>query len=148
MLPLRSFEMEQMLFEHVEQAFFGKRFGEDIGHAARHVVDQLARARVAGHADDGRVRIKLSDQRGGRYTVEVGHDDIHEDQVVLFLIHLVDRSHAIDGIVNGTAKDLQKFGRETPTHLVVIDEQYARRCSPAGYQRGSTPTPGFVAVIC
>ena len=41
----------------------------------------IVTANVRGHCNDGCL-IKLSDQVAGRDAVQVGHDDIHENQIV------------------------------------------------------------------
>jgi hypothetical protein len=40
-------------------------------------------ADVGGHGDDGCGVVELSDKMCGRNTVEIGHDNVHEDEIVL-----------------------------------------------------------------
>ena len=57
-------------------------------------IDVVA-SNVGRHGDDGG-RIELSNQMTGRDAVEVGHDDVHQDQVIFgSAIHLVDRFQTV-----------------------------------------------------
>lgn len=50
---------------------------------------------VGSHGHNGSA-VKLSDQMAGRDTIHIGHDDIHQDQIVLdFFLDLVHRLDAV-----------------------------------------------------
>jgi hypothetical protein len=55
----------------------------------------------------------------------------HEDKVILFQIHLVDRAHAVDSKVDRATKDLEELARELTTYIVVLDQQHTRWNGPA-----------------
>lgn len=89
-----------MFFEHIEQAFPREGFGEDVIHAwcilvwaaieiqneGEHTMLEIelniVTSDIRGHSNDGSP-VKLTDQMTGRNTVQIRHNDIHENEVVL-----------------------------------------------------------------
>jgi hypothetical protein len=68
----------------------------------------------------------------------------HEDQIILFLVHLVDRRHSINGDVNLAPEHLQELARELPAHGIVFDEEHSRRDGPSwDVRRSSIRILGF-----
>lgn len=47
-------------------------------------------ANIRGHGDNWSFRVELTDQMTGRHTIQVGHDDIHQNKIILgSTLHLV-----------------------------------------------------------
>ena len=99
--------MVEMFFEHREETFFCEWLWQHVVHACSSVSFGLycaesakltmleihrdvVAANIGSHSNDGRV-IKLSNQMCCRDSVQIGHDDIHKDQIILgATIQLVD----------------------------------------------------------
>lgn len=105
--------MNQMFLEHVEKALAGEWFGKHIVHSYRAISNQTAgQCYKKGHTmvevklnvitpdirchGDDRGAIKLADKMAGRNAVQVGHDDIHKNQVVLGAV--LDFVHSLESI--------------------------------------------------
>ena len=54
------------------------------------------RAHVVGQPNDTRVRQKVLYLLGGRYTIELGHVDIHDDEIGAVLQGTIDRLLTVD----------------------------------------------------
>lgn len=88
-----------MLLKHVKQTLPRKRLRKNIIHSCHALVKSpvaighnehtvlevelnVVASNVGGHGND-RGSVKLANEVAGRYTIQVGHYDIHQDQVVL-----------------------------------------------------------------
>lgn len=93
-------EMAEVFLEHAKKSFFRERFGEYIVHSYVLLVEvrkvkrvvlvltmleihcNVVAANIRGHGNNWRV-VKLAYEMRGGDAVQIWHDDIHEDQVVL-----------------------------------------------------------------
>lgn len=71
-----------MLLEHIEQGFPSKRFGEDVIHAVLEIHLDVIAPDVGCHGDDRRP-VELPYQVASGNTVQVRHDDVHQDHIIL-----------------------------------------------------------------
>lgn len=95
------------------------------------------------------IMIELPNQMTCGDAVQVGHDDVHEDQIILrSRIHLVHRFQAVQlagrqptnpppeaatyGAVDGTMDRIEKSRPDLPTRRIIFDQQNVRRSNPAG----------------
>src|SRR5690242_5924214 len=139
--------MDEMFLEHVEQALFGKGLWQHVVHAVLEVHGDVVTSNVRCHGDDWR-GIELSDQVAGRDSVQVWHDDIHKNQVVLRAgVHLVNRLESIKlhnisqvtklhipietySTVNGAVESIKELASDATAGRVIFNQQDLRRTNP------------------
>jgi hypothetical protein len=73
--------VDQVLLEYGKERTTGERFGENIVHAVVEIHLNVIAPDVRGHGNDWRI-VKLSNDVAGRDSVQVWHDNIHEDHIV------------------------------------------------------------------
>lgn len=97
----------------------------------------IVAADIGGHRNDGCV-VELSDEMCGGDAVQVGHDDIHKNQVVLGAsIELVHGFQSIQSAVNMALESVQEFSADTSTSLVIFHKQDLRLSDPTRIDCGA-----------
>ena len=72
-----------------------------------------------GEHDDGDV-LALADLLAGRIAVELGHHDVHDNEVVVVEHALVDGLHAVLGLVGLVIVELRVLAYDSSYHLFVV----------------------------
>ncbi|MOA21821.1 hypothetical protein D3C78_1423350 [compost metagenome] len=114
----------------LQQLVFGKRFGQvflTADHAAPGLVEHPVLGRKHDHGRIGIARIALDD-RAGLVTVELGHQDVAEDQLRLVVVDLGQRVIAVVGEQHFIAALTQKDFGTAPYGVAVVHHQHLQRC--------------------
>lgn len=112
---------------------------------------------VRGHRDD-RCAIKLADEMTSGYTIEIRHDDIHQNEIILRArLHFVDGFQAVElrstlkvsprfqadsddspasrlethSGVYDTIKRIEEFAADLPTRRIILNQENMRAAHPA-----------------
>lgn len=92
-------------------------------------------ADIRRHGNDGRV-VKLSDEVSCGNAVQVWHDDIHEDKVVLrACVQLVHSFKPIQCAIDMALEGVEEFAADAPTGLIIFHQENLRLSDPAGIHR-------------
>lgn len=97
-------------------------------------------ADVRRHGDDGGV-VELADEVGGGDAVQIGHDDVHEHEVVFRAgVEFVHCLQAIQGAVDVALECVQELPTDASARLVVFHEENLRLAAPAWIHGGALLT--------
>ncbi|KAH3667178.1 hypothetical protein OGAPHI_002827 [Ogataea philodendri] len=78
---------------------------------------------VSCHGDNWSVHIKGSDHRGGRCSIEVGHDNVHQNEVELHFFEHVDRSQSVSDNLHCASVLHEELAAQLDTNIVVLHQK-------------------------
>ena len=110
---------------------------------------------IRGHGDDRRA-VKLTDKMACRYTVQIRHDDIHQNEIVfgttLDFIHSLQAVKLLGKLatllvnmkllityrgINDTRERVQEFAADLPTGSIVLNQENLWAAHPARVNIGA-----------
>ena len=119
-----------VVFDGFDEVGRGDGFGEVVVHAGVEAAFAVAVHGVGGHGDDGELfpAVVGADGAGGFDTVEFGHLDVHEDEVV------VAGGEGFEGLfaVGGDVDDVAAFAEDGGDDLLVDEVVFGEEDAEAG----------------